>query len=112
MRKVNKSAGDMRESNLSPISKNARARDPEPAFSLEPHVCRHCFGRLLSTTEGDARRYVCSNCGACASGTSPAVLCACGMTLKGKGPAGPLLACAPNPSPTPEFPSLFVAAAA
>lgn len=94
-------------------TKKMRGREAGVEYSLEPHVCRRCFGRLLSAPgTGNNRRYVCSNCGDSASGPSPSVLCACGMTLKERGPNVRLLACAPNPNPTAELPSLFVATAA
>lgn len=84
---------------------------------LEPHVCRHCFGRLVSApAPGGARSYVCSNCGAAARGDAPDVLCACGLKLRNHGPGPRLvdagLRCQPNPNPRPDFPSLFVAAEA
>lgn len=96
--------------NLTPISKKP-ARAPETqGWTLEPHVCRHCFGRLVS----QGSRYLCTNCGAEAVGDAPDVLCACGTTLRRHGSAAaPMnagLRCQPNPAPTPEFPSLFVAA--
>ena len=80
-------------------------------------MCRHCFGRLASTDAGEGRRrYQCTNCGAEAVGLSPDVLCSCGLKLRHHGPGGGLvdagLRCQPNPSPTPDFPSLFVAAEA
>jgi hypothetical protein len=96
---------------LSTQSKKMRVRDPGQALSLEPHVCRHCFGRLLSSPHGGARRYVCANCGATEVGASADVLCCCGVRLKGRGPVGALLTCSPNPNPTAEFPSQIVAIA-
>lgn len=97
--------------------KRARVPDAAASWALEPHVCRHCFGRLASTDAGEGRRlYQCTNCGAEAVGLSPDVLCSCGLKLRHHGPGGGLvgagLRCQPNPSPTPEFPSLFVAAEA
>lgn len=81
---------------------------------LEAHVCRSCFGRLVSEVlPGGRLRYECSNCGLVALGSKPDVLCACGLALRHHGPnrgtvdAG--LRCMPNPEPTPEFPSLIVA---
>lgn len=95
--------------------KKMRVRDPGPLLALEPHVCRHCFGRLLSTDAGTGfRRFVCSNCGAEAVGAAPDVLCACGMRLKQRGPGGgddAGVRCGPNPNPTPEMPSQIVAIA-
>lgn len=82
-------------------------------------MCRHCFGRLVSRCAADAggdcdkTRYLCTNCGAEAVGLEPAVLCSCGTALRRHGPAAaPMnagLRCQPNPEPTPDFPSLFVA---
>jgi hypothetical protein len=104
----------------SPVaSKKSRARPgptqaPDAGLALEPHVCRHCFGRLASEPGEDGhRRYQCTNCGASAAGATPAVLCACGLTFRRHGradqPQDAGLRCQQNPSPTPEFPSLFVA---
>lgn len=75
-------------------------------------MCRHCFGRLVSR----GQRYLCTNCGADAVGPKPDVLCACGTMLRrhgsGAAPVSAGLVCQPNPAPTPDFPSLFVAAEA
>ena len=104
----------MREIDLSPISKKTRAPAPDVGFRLEQHVCRHCFGRLLSALVpgADTRRYVCSNCGAEAVGSAPDVLCSCGLRLKGRaGEADAGVRCAPNPNPTPALPSQIVAIA-
>lgn len=93
------------------LKKPARAPDAD-AGRLEPHVCRHCFGRLfsrlLAAGQPDVRRWECSNCGAVADGPSSSALCACGV-VKQAGPGVKLLQCAPNPNPTADFPSLFVA---
>lgn len=94
------------------VKKPARAPDAD-AVRLEPHVCRHCFGRLVSRVLAagapEVRRWTCTNCGAVADGGRADVLCACGMTLA-RGPRLSLLRCQPNPAPSPEFPALFVAA--
>jgi DNA-directed RNA polymerase subunit RPC12/RpoP len=96
--------------------KRGRARQgPTPGWTLEPHVCRECFGRLLSQPRARGHRlYVCANCGTEALGRAADVLCACGLKLRNHGPGAPLvdagLRCQPNPEPRPEFPSLFVAA--
>lgn len=93
-----------------PVKKPARAPDAAPPPTrLEPHVCRHCFGRLVSRPASEPlREFECSNCGAAAVGPSSEVLCACGHPAP-PGVFSGLLRCAPNPNPTPEFPSLFVA---
>lgn len=111
-------AGDSLRLSGSRTKKRARAMAPGPdetwAWSLEPHVCRHCFGRLLSQPAAGRTRYLCSNCGAEAHGDAPSVLCACGLALRNHGPAGGTLdaglRCQPNPAPSPDFPSRFVAA--
>lgn len=89
-----------------------RAREE---WRLEPHVCRACFGRLVSRPADDAdegqRLYHCSNCGLEAEGHKPSALCACGTKLrKGKGQfvdAG--LRCHENSAKSPEFPAEIVA---
>lgn len=97
--------------------KRARAPEADAGWTLEPHVCRHCFGRLVSQAlpDGDVR-YQCTNCGAEAVGLESDVLCACGTALRkhgsGSAPVSAGLRCQPNPSPSPDFPSLFVAAEA
>lgn len=79
-------------------------------------MCRHCFGRLVSSLlapgEPDVRRWTCTNCGASADGACHDALCACGIRLRhptGPGEIDAGIRCQPNPSPSPEFPSLFVA---
>ena len=108
-------AGQMPAAPKVVAKKRARGAVDGATWTLEPHVCRHCFGRLASTGAPDgARRYHCTNCGAEAVGTAPDALCSCGLKLRNHGPGGGLvdagLRCQPNPSPSPEFPSLFVAA--
>ncbi len=100
--------------------KRARVREAEGdadagLWRLEPHVCRVCFGRLVSQHGlAGTRRFLCTNCGADGVGLGSEVLCACGLHLRKKGDgygtisAG--LSCQPNPAPRPDFPSLFVAA--
>jgi hypothetical protein len=96
--------------------KRGRARQGSaPGWTLEPHVCRECFGRLLSQPRARGRRlYVCANCGTEAVGRAVDVLCACGLKLRNHGPGAPLvdagIRCQPNPDPRPDFPSVFVAA--
>lgn len=74
---------------------------------IEDHVCRACFGRVLSRTgEGGVRVYRCSNCGAERSGSRVSLLCACGIKLRGVVDAG--LRCRENTSPKPECMSQIV----
>lgn len=111
-------AADARHLGIKATKKRARASVTAPntgvTWVLEPHVCRHCFGRLASRRDGAQTRYECTNCGADATGRAPDVLCACGLALRNHSPAGGTLdaglRCQPNPAPSPDFPSRFVAA--
>ena len=96
------------------LAQKMRARETEDAaWTLEPHVCRECFGRLVSCPGTGGRLYRCTNCDAEAVGATAAVLCACGTTVRRHGPgaghADAGLRCRANPSQSPEFPSAFVA---
>lgn len=119
MPKSDNGALDVRQMSMSGASsdKKSRARTdaPDAGWTLEPHVCRHCFGRLASRPGPDGlTRYECTNCGAAETGATPAVLCSCGLQLRRPGaPSGFVdagIRCQANPAPKPEFPSLFVAA--
>jgi len=85
----------------------------ELMWALEPHVCKRCFGRIVSRKVGDVgdKLYQCSNCGDEAEGADPSVLCACGACLprKGGSPIKLALKCQSNAAPSPEFPSLYIA---
>ena len=99
---------------LTGAKKNARDPLQDAGWTLEPHVCRSCFARLLSRkTDAGETVIQCSNCGALSPGPIE-TLCACGAIMLRDGVRGPRpvtvgLRCRPNPSPTPDFPSLFVA---
>lgn len=84
-------------------------------FRLEDHICRGCYGRLLSRpadAPGD-RVYRCTNCGREETGRQVSVLCACGTKVRKATASGRSglavidagIRCQPNPEPTPEFPS-------
>lgn len=88
-------------------------------WELENHCCRVCFSRIISR-EADSqddfggRVYRCSNCGAEAIGTKPAVICACGMKVRKGGKhsatfADAGLRCHVNQNPNPSLPSEIVA---
>jgi hypothetical protein len=88
------------------------------AWLLEPHVCKKCFARIVSSPTGNGERlYQCTNCGAEATGTDASVLCCCGIKIKRAGKNGTKngsqvdagIRCIPNPEISPLFPSLFVA---
>lgn len=85
---------------------------------LEPHICRKCFGRLVSTRVTDeVRLYQCTNCGHEAESESAEAVCCCGIRLRKSNAAGRSggalvdagIRCVPNPNPSPAFPSLYVA---
>lgn len=94
-------------------------KDVSTHLLLEPHICRHCFGRIGSTVlatpggTGQAWLYTCTNCGATEKGPDASVLCCCGIKLKSDSLSGKQtdagIRCHPNPNPTLEFPALFVA---
>lgn len=86
---------------------------------LEPHVCRHCFGRIASKPlAGGLIEYQCTNCGESSKAIEPSLLCACGIkmhtSVEGKrvGPAtkDAGIRCIPNPKKSPSFPAAYVAA--
>lgn len=84
-------------------------------WALTQHVCVACMGRILERAlldvpgqpPGRERVYRCACCGAERDGYTPAVLCACGLALKGRHNLG--LKCEPNAERTPEFPSEIIA---
>lgn len=84
------------------------AAEQPPTWHLTQHACRACFGRVLKRygEDGGPGTYLCSNCGAVATGRSEAALCACGTRLRNGKDAG--LRCVSNPDPRPEFPGLVV----
>ena len=83
-------------------------------WRLEPHVCRHCFGRIASKAlddEDDKRLYQCTHCGLEVEGHKASVLCACGTKIR-KGKTSMVdagLRCHLNAARSPEFPALYVA---
>jgi hypothetical protein len=89
-------------------------------WSLEPHICRGCFGRLVSrpAEQPGWRVYQCTNCGVEASAQAASQVCCCGTKLRkatASGRSGAALIdagirCQVNAAPTPEFPSVIVAA--
>jgi ribosomal protein L37AE/L43A len=90
----------------------------EDAWTLEDHVCRSCFGRLVSRPlDSGLSQYQCSNCGLVREGHSAEVLCACGMKVRkslrnamtGNTLIDAGIRCIRNTNTSPEFPSLIVA---
>ncbi len=70
---------------------------------LEPHVCRHCMGRIVS--RGDT--FLCSGCGQSCTGR-PAGICGCGLTINGVRKRTAPYRCGPNPAPGPTSPTAYV----
>ncbi len=85
------------------INSPSMAADPESTWSILPHLCAACFGRLLASTDG--RMLVrCSECGAEAEGGHEA-LCACGALPPG---SRVRLRCVRNEHRTPDAPNEIV----
>jgi hypothetical protein len=99
------------------------ARALKSVVTLEPHICRVCFGRIakepLVTAGGSGQfnLYVCTNCGAKATGRDASVLCCCGITVRKTGDSGKPtsdymdagIRCHENENQSPEFPAQIVA---
>lgn len=95
--------------------------ETQDSWRLEPHICRACFSRLVSQgTQGTqgTRRYHCTNCGLEAVAPGADALCCCGTKIrrptKGSKSGHTLvdaqIRCIENPAPSPEMPSVIVAA--
>lgn len=80
-------------------------------WHVEDHICRKCFGRILSHPEGPLTRYLCSNCGWTLLDSAVASVCCCGIKYKKGGRKGSRsvaprdagIRCIKNPNPTTEF---------
>lgn len=68
---------------------------------LEPHVCRHCFGRVARRD----RTFRCTSCGAQAQDAARGI-CGCGIRPQIRMKTG--FRCAPNPARGPNSPAEFV----
>lgn len=78
-------------------------------WSLTPHVCSKCLGRVLVTENKDGTQTArCSNCGIEAEGGYKAI-CTCGLKLKSGKSAG--LRCVQNHNRSADLPSEYVASA-
>ncbi len=78
-------------------------------WSITPHVCSKCLGRVLVTENKDGSQTArCSNCGAEGEGGHKSI-CACGLKLKSGKSAG--LKCVANPNRSADLPSEIVASA-
>ncbi|EBJ6658726.1 hypothetical protein D0Q53_20800 [Salmonella enterica] len=80
-------------------------------WRIEDHICRKCFGRVVSHPDAEQTRYRCTNCGYEVTGDSVAAICCCGIKYKKGGRKGsknvaPIdagIRCIRNPNPTTEF---------
>lgn len=66
------------------------AEKKSETWSLEPHVCRGCGGRIVrratgpsAVTPGGNPIYACADCGIRGSGFGPSFICWCGMAMRG-----------------------------
>jgi len=90
-------------------SRRKPPRQPDDdAWRIEDHVCRVCFSRILSRAMGDgSRQYRCANCSVAGEGRTPAVICSCGLKMRGGKDLG--VRCVRNDKPTPEAPAEIIA---
>jgi DNA-directed RNA polymerase subunit RPC12/RpoP len=83
-------------------------------WSITEHVCVSCMGRVLERPlldvkgmpAGRERVYRCADCGLERDGYTPAVICTCGLKLKGRTIG---MRCEANPDKTPEFSAEIIA---
>jgi hypothetical protein len=78
--------------------------EPSARWSLVPHVCAACFGRLLVRADGDRMIHHCCECGAESEGEHDS-LCACGSLPPG---SRVRLRCVTNEHRTPDAPNEIV----
>lgn len=74
-----------------------------PAWILTEHVCRVCFGRVLSRITATGTVVRCANCGTQLVDEPVSHLCCCGLKTAAGKDAG--LRCQRNAQPTPEQPA-------
>lgn len=97
---------------------SANAFSAQDTWTLEPHVCKICFGRLASRAlAGDLREYRCTNCEAESQHTDATHGCCCGIKIRKRNGVGrhggPMvdagIRCIANPERSPMFPAAYVA---
>jgi hypothetical protein len=100
-----------------PIS-GAEVFSAQDNWQLEPHVCRVCFGRLVSRPAfGLLREYRCTNCETTSQHTDASVACCCGIKVRKRNSTGRHggvmidagIRCIVNPEKSPAFPAAYVA---
>ena len=85
------------------------AQQTQEQWILIDHLCRVCWGRVLTRTDDNGQRwYKCSNCEETIAGAAPKCLCACGMTI-GRKARDMGIRCVRNPRVSPEVPGAVVA---
>lgn len=75
------------------------------SYILEPHVCRHCLGRIASTQIDAGIEFVCTCCGHIVIGDVNQI-CVCGVKVKDN---KSLYRCAANEHKSINNPNEFVA---
>ncbi|MEX3764415.1 hypothetical protein [Paraburkholderia phenoliruptrix] len=82
--------------------------DAVMAYYFTDHICRVCFGRVMTRVTFDRRRlYCCADCGVELEGKSEAAVCCCGIKLKNGRDAG--IRCRSNDERSPESPFVIIA---
>lgn len=89
---------------------NIKKKDLIP-WAIQDHICRKCFGRVLSATSDGQTHWRCCNCGYTVDGDDVAVICCCGIKYKKGGrrgsksvaPVDAGIRCIRNPNPSTEF---------
>jgi hypothetical protein len=124
MEEIKNCANSQNPSSIVDFDAEKRAREAksdqsaqEPVFTLMPHICRHCFGRLASRLNDGLQEYRCTNCETVTVALSHEEACCCGMKIRKRNGAGrsggPMvdagIRCIPNPEKSPAFPSAYVA---
>lgn len=88
--------------------KQPRLTKPAAGWEITDHLCRNCYGRILTKTNSvnGKSECRCSNCGFSAVGPASRI-CFCGARMPSTGRnAG--LRCVRNDNPTPEMPGEIV----
>jgi hypothetical protein len=80
-------------------------------WAIQDHICRKCFGRVISASIEAQTHYRCTNCGYEVTGSDVDVICCCGIKYKKGGrkgsknvaPVDAGIRCIKNPNQTTEF---------
>lgn len=93
-----------------PVAENIKKKDLR-LWVIQDHICRKCFGRVVSAQEGTQTLFKCTNCGYECPGEDVACMCCCGIKYKKGGrrgsknvaPVDAGIRCIRNPNPSTEF---------